>query len=132
MVREVEQLAAQRAHNPQVGGSNPSLASRGEQVNSDYISMSQAATLLPNRPSSGTIWRWCRRGIRSAAGDVIKLRHVRFGKRLYTRADWVAEFGEQLAEADQNEERSVVRRPATSVVTKSHAMADAELREAGL
>ena len=124
----VGQMAAHGAHNPEIEGSNPSPAS----MDSDYITMSQAARLLPSRPSSGTVWRWCRRGVRSATNQLIQLRHVRFGKRLYTRPAWLAEFGERLAQADELPQDVPAKEPTPAPAPLSHAMADAELKEAGL
>jgi hypothetical protein len=65
-----------------------------------WITLGQAGQRLPGRPSACTIWRWCRKGIRSRGGDRIKLTHVRLGGRILTTAEAVADFGQRLAEAD--------------------------------
>lgn len=98
-------------------------------MNSDeYITLSQANLLLPIKLSVGTLWKWCRHGIRSKSGTRIRLRHSRFGGRIYTKAVWVEEFGERLAAADQVAEIDDNDVPAT----ETHAKATAELRAAGL
>jgi hypothetical protein len=71
----------------------------GEEI-SDYLTLTQASRLLPNRPHPSTIWRWCRKGVLSRTGERVWLRHVRFGGYVYTRALWVEEFGCHLAQKD--------------------------------
>lgn len=66
----------------------------------NYLTLSRAARQLPGRPAAGTLWRWCRRGLTSRDGRRVYLQHIRIGARIYTRLDWVEEFGNQLAEAD--------------------------------
>lgn len=59
---------------------------------SPYISLAEAAAIVPGRPAVGTIWRWARRGIRSQTGSKIRLRHVRVGGRIYTTETWLRDF----------------------------------------
>jgi hypothetical protein len=66
----------------------------------EYITLTQAAKLAPSRPSVNCIWRWARKGVLARGGDRIRLQHVRIGGKLYTTADWLSQFGQQLAEAD--------------------------------
>lgn len=66
----------------------------------DLLTLSQAAKLAPGRPSSNCLWRWCRRGVLSRAGDRVYLQHIRVGGKVYTRAQWLEDFGRTLAEAD--------------------------------
>lgn len=66
-----------------------------------WITLSQAAKEAPGRPSSNAVWRWCRRGVISRNGERVYLRHIRVGGKVLTRSEWVAEFGEKLAEADR-------------------------------
>ncbi len=65
-----------------------------------YLTLSQAAQLLPGRPSACAVWRWGRKGIKARGGERVKLQHIRLGGRVYTRSDWLEEFGKRLAEAD--------------------------------
>ena len=68
----------------------------------DYITLTQAAKLAPNRPSVNCLWRWCRKGVLARDGRRVRMEHVRIGGKLYTSAQWMAEFGQALAEADAN------------------------------
>ncbi|HMN39601.1 MAG TPA: DUF1580 domain-containing protein [Phycisphaerales bacterium] len=116
----------------------------------EHITLSQAAKLAPGRPSPNCVWRWCREGVRAASGKRVRLKHVRFGSRIYTTRQWLAAFGLALAEADaahfeRNEQpqdrddgqsplrrarRS--RRKATDEARLRHIQAERELEEAGL
>lgn len=69
-------------------------------VEEDLITLAQACRLAPFRPSVNCVWRWCRRGVRSRCGAIVKLRHVRMGGRLFTTKRWIDEFGAELAAAD--------------------------------
>ncbi len=66
----------------------------------ELLTLTQAAKIAPGRPSSNCLWRWCRRGVLSRAGDRVYLQHIRVGGMVYTRSDWLEEFGQTLAEAD--------------------------------
>jgi len=66
----------------------------------EYITLGEAAKLAPNRPSTNSIWRWCRRGVLARGGQRVRLQHVRIGGKIFTTADWFHEFGRRLAEAD--------------------------------
>ena len=66
----------------------------------DYITLGEAAKLAPGRPSANCIWRWCRKGVLSRAGQRVRLRHVRIGGKIFTKAEWLNEFGQSLAAAD--------------------------------
>ena len=66
----------------------------------DYITLASAAKLVPSEPCSNTIWRWCRKGVKSRNGTWIRLQHVRVGSHMYTTARWLADFAQKLAEAD--------------------------------
>lgn len=95
----------------------------------DYLTLSQAARQVPGRPAAGTLWRWCRRGLKVRDGRHIRLRHVRIGGRLYTTLDWIEEFGRQLAEADI---RSQQVAHANRLCVPSHLEAEEMLAEEGL
>ena len=66
----------------------------------EHLTLSQAAKLAPGRPSSNCLWRWCRRGVLSRAGERIYLQHVRVGGKVYTRVEWIENFARTLAAAD--------------------------------
>jgi hypothetical protein len=66
----------------------------------EYITLTEAAKLAPNRPSTNCLWRWCRKGVVSRGGQRVRMKHVRIGGMIYTTAAWLDAFGQQLAEAD--------------------------------
>jgi hypothetical protein len=66
----------------------------------EHITLTQAAKLAPGRPSPNCVWRWCREGVKAASGQRVRLKHVRFGSRIYTTRKWLNAFGLALAEAD--------------------------------
>lgn len=66
----------------------------------EHITLTQAAKLAPGRPSPNCVWRWCREGVKAASGQRVRLKHVRFGSRIYTTRQWLNAFGLALAEAD--------------------------------
>lgn len=82
----------------------------------NYLTLHQAATLVPGETSANCIWRWCRKGVLARTGHRLRLQHVRIGGKLYTTAGWVSEFGQLLAEADANYFRigddSVIHQPS--------------------
>lgn len=57
----------------------------------EYLSLSQAAALIPGRPHTSTLARWHKRGVRGT-----HLRCRRSGNRLYTTSQWIANFLEAL------------------------------------
>lgn len=52
-----------------------------------YLSLSQAAALLPGRPHISSLHRWRQRGCRGA-----KLRTCLVGGRRYTTEEWLRDF----------------------------------------
>jgi len=63
----------------------------------EYITLGEAAELAPGRPSANCIWRWCRKGVLSRGRQRVRLRHVRIGGKIFTKAEWLNEFGQSLA-----------------------------------
>lgn len=66
----------------------------------EYLTLTEATKITPQRPTTNCLWRWCRRGVRARDGEKIRLQHVRIGGTIYTTAKWLEEFGRKLAEAD--------------------------------
>lgn len=127
-------------------GANP-----GAPAAEEHITLSQAAKLAPGRPSSNCVWRWCREGVKAASGTRVRLKHVRFGSRIYTTRQWLNDFGLALAEADaahfDRDEQSPAPEPSRRASKRSHRAscssgadearrrhleAERELEEAGL
>lgn len=97
-----------------------------------YMNLTEAAKLLPGHPASGTVGRWARQG-KTVRGNVVRLRAVTGGGgKLYTTAEWVAEFlaamsGQTVTEAAV-EGAPAIRRPVTqSQIDKRAAAALASL-----
>lgn len=124
--------------------------SPGAPAAEEHITLSQAAKLAPGRPSSNCVWRWCREGVKAASGTRVRLKHMRFGSRIFTTRQWLNDFGLALAEADaahfQRDENAPAtpqptkpkspskraRRAASDDARRRHLEAERELEEAGL
>ena len=80
-----------------------------------FITLTEAAKGAPGRPSTNCIWRWCRKGVLSRAGERIRLQHARIGGKIFTTTKWFDEFGQRVATADAqyfdaNQPPSITRR----------------------
>lgn len=152
-----EQHGSMRARPPGVAGA-ARAAEAGGAAADGHLTLSEAARLAPGRPSANCVWRWCREGVKAASGTRVRLKHVRFGSRIYTTRAWLEAFGLALAEADAahfdraDAERAVVERTAAaerapgrrgrraqrpgdrgaSEARRRHEQAERELEEAGL
>ena len=60
-----------------------------------------AAVVKPFGAHPATAQRWCSRGCKSAAGQLVRLEHVRVGAKIKTSAEAVARFFAALSDADQ-------------------------------
>ena len=50
-----------------------------------YLTLAEAAQLLPHRPAASTLWRWSVKGFYIRAVDeIIRLQHVHIGRRIFT------------------------------------------------
>ncbi len=112
----------------------------------EHLTLSQAARLAPGRPSANCVWRWCREGVKSKSGERVRLKHMRFGGRIYTTRAWLEAFGLALAEADAKHFERVEepdephatprRRPRRAVrlseARRLHQEAERELEAEGL
>jgi len=88
--------------------------------------------------------------VKAASGQRVRLKHVRFGSRIYTTRQWMNDFGLALAEADaahfdRDEQAPAPPEPAPSRRSskrsrrasnddsrRRHLEAERELEEAGL
>ena len=66
----------------------------------DYLTLAEAAKLVPSRKNGkrifvGTIWRWCKRGVRNG----IRLKSVLIGQQRYTTRAWLQEFTDAVTQA---------------------------------
>lgn len=78
----------------------------------DYLKLSEVAKLLPGRPSTICLWRWCRNGLTTRTGVKVRLAHIRVGRNLMTtREDCNAFFEAVAAEDVQHFDTGKVQRP---------------------
>jgi hypothetical protein len=61
------------------------------QTDQEVISLTKAAQMIPSRPSTASVWRWCVKGVRKR-----KLDSTIVGGRRYTTERAVAEFLKSL------------------------------------
>lgn len=66
----------------------------------DYLKLSEAAKLLPGRPSAICLWRWCRHGLKTRTGEKVRLAHVRVGRNIMVTPQDCNEFFRRVAEGD--------------------------------
>lgn len=89
------------ANLPQSKTTAPAAPQAGHEAARDFLTLSQAARLVPGKTSPNAVWRWCRRGVLARTGQRVHLQHVRLGGKLLTTRRWLDEFGERLADADK-------------------------------
>ncbi|MBX3322230.1 MAG: DUF1580 domain-containing protein [Phycisphaeraceae bacterium] len=65
-----------------------------------YLSLAEAAKFAPGRPTPNCVWRWCRKGVQTRGGERVRLKHARFGGKIFTTRVWLHSFAEALAERD--------------------------------
>lgn len=83
----------------------------------EFITLTEASKLLPDRPSIATLWRWATKGRRG-----IKLKHIWSTKRFTTKA-WLDEF---LTATAPDTAEPVIEEQKPHRVSRSRAIADAE------
>jgi len=66
----------------------------------EYLTLSEAAKHIPSRPSTQSLWRWCRRGLRTRDGGRAHLDHRRIGGQIYTTDEWLDEFFRETTDKD--------------------------------
>lgn len=100
-----------------------------------YLTLAQAAELLPIKRSACTLWRWCVRGIYvRRVNQIIRLQHAYIGRRLMTTEAWLDEFIDQLTLARAAEQKlRAVGKPGSKYDRIMQLYeADAVLRRAGI
>jgi Protein of unknown function (DUF1580) len=84
------------------------------------LTLSEAAALLPGKPSIATLWRWRTKGARGR-----RLESITLGAKVYTSVEALARFAQQQGGADTAATRSPARRE------KEIRRAEVELEKAG-
>lgn len=65
-----------------------------------YLTLRQAAELLPSKPTVPTVWRWARRGVEvPGINVVVRLQTAWIGRRMFTTAEWLDDFIDRLTAA---------------------------------
>lgn len=111
-----------------------------QKFSENYLTVTEAARLIPGRPSAHSIWRWCRKGIISRSGCRLFLEHVRIGGKIYTTEKWLHEFCSELAHLDREhfkpkrKKRGSSRCKASSGLARAYQIKNAhkKLAEAGI
>ena len=67
-------------------------------IESEYLTLSEAARAVPGRVSTPTIWRWAVHGVGG-----VKLRSARAGRKFVIRREWLTEFYEELGRVREAE-----------------------------
>lgn len=105
----------------------------------EYLSLTEACKIVPSRPAACSLWRWCRKGVKTRDGGRVYLQHVRIGGKVYTTRDWLDAFFRETAEADNEHFRSKDTRPAKMPKGRTSKQRDAavaqanrDLRDAGI
>ena len=97
-----------------------------------YLTLKEAAEVLPGHPTPCTVHRWCRRGVPvRGTSRRAKLKHIYVGRRMFTSREWVEDF---LAALDADSRGGTIRRRRPSRAGRKRALAEADaiLREAGI
>lgn len=70
---------------------------------SELLTLPRAARVLPGNPHASTLWRWCRKGVKTRAGHRIRLEHQRLGRTIYVTREAIDAFARALAAADMEQ-----------------------------
>lgn len=68
--------------------------------NERKLTLAEAAASCPTKPHIASVWRWCRKGIKTSGGGRVRLEHVRIGGRIYTTGPAMERFFAAVAAAD--------------------------------
>jgi len=79
----------------------------------EYPKLSDLAKLLPGRPSTICLWRWCRHGLTTRTGVKVRLPHIRVGRNIMTTREDADAFFKAVADSDVGHfDVAGVQRPA--------------------
>ena len=86
----------------------------------NYVSLMDAAKLVPGQPHVASLWRWCRRGVMARTKERVRLAHVRCGGKIYTTEKDLEEFIEKLATTDTEYFDTQLQKPNKTSPVKSN------------
>lgn len=66
----------------------------------EYLKLSALSKLLPGRPSTMCLWRWCRHGLTTRSGVKVRLPHIRCGRNIMATREDCEAFFRAVAEGD--------------------------------
>ena len=92
------------------------------------LTLAEAAAYLGRggkRPSTCTVWRWCRRGCRG-----VSLEYLRLGREIRVTEDALRDFGQRLAQADRLLTASAAPTPPPTERTRTDAQRERAVAEA--
>ena len=96
--------------------------------NPSLLTLAEAAAYLGRggkRPSTCTVWRWCRRGCRG-----VFMEYIRLGREIRVTEDALRDFGQRLAQADRPLTSSASPTPAQTERTRTDAQRERAVAEA--
>jgi hypothetical protein len=93
---------------------------------SKYISLQQAAVIVPGNPHVSTISRWATEGLK-VRNQRVFLRHVLVGKRIHTTREWLDGFFVNVQVARQAARLA----KSDKLVLRDHRAATLRLQEMG-
>ncbi len=99
-----------------------------------YLTLADAARLVPTKPHAATLWRWCRRGVKAKSGHRVRLRFVRIGGRVFLPVGALDEFFAAVAAADaahfETEQEAPALAAAPEPTTRRPSRREREIAEA--
>jgi len=109
----VDKSAASPTSARRIDGGGSGETARSQSGAFDYLTLIEAANRIPGRRygkriSVGTVWRWCKRGVRGG----IRLRSVLVGGQRCTTEQWLKEFIEAMNQ-DAEPETVIHLKPRT-------------------
>lgn len=93
-----------------------------------FLTLTEAAALLGRggkRPSTCTVWRWCRKGCRG-----VSLEYLRLGREIRVTEEALRDFGQRLAQADRVLTTATTATPAQTERARTDAQRDKAVAEA--
>lgn len=111
----------------------------------EYMTLEQAVELMSQRLGTPVtyqqVYRWVRLGTRGRDGTTHKIKHVRAGHRVYTKQQWIDDYMNALAAADDAHfaekkyvptprRHRIKRRRIPAVTKRTHCPTDMERAEA--
>jgi hypothetical protein len=101
-----------------------------EPIAGKYLTLAQAARLLPTKPAPSTLWRWARKGVRG-----VHLEYRRLGGKIVVTEQAIRRFMDALTQRDAEGAEPTglpVDTPEPAHRCMSKAEIEAELKREGL